>query len=117
MKKVAACRFDALRALSDETAIVHSEEKIDEIIANQSKKLCEKVLSYIIIIAVSDLSDATYAEILVICYHRVSKLKSPEEHNFRLLKIYMLWKNASELKQGNQTYEDIKRLKLTFCGI
>ena len=62
-KNGAVCRFNALRAPSDKTTIVHSEEKIDEIIANQSKKLNEKVLSYII--TISDLSDVKYLEILV----------------------------------------------------
>ena len=42
----------------------------------------------------------------VICFHKVSKLKSPEEHYLRLLQLYMSWKNENELKQGNQSYED-----------
>ena len=42
----------------------------------------------------------------VIRLHKVSKLKSPEEHYFRLLQLYMPWKNENELKQDNQSYED-----------
>ena len=41
-----------------------------------------------------------------ICFHKVSKLKSPEEHYLRLLQLYMLWRNENELKQDNQSYED-----------
>ena len=42
----------------------------------------------------------------VICFHKVSKLKSPEEHYLRLLQLYMPWRNENELKQANQSYED-----------
>ena len=56
-KKEVACRFNARWAPSNKTRIIRSEEKIDETIVNQSKKLIEKVLSYIVII--SDLSDVT----------------------------------------------------------
>ena len=42
----------------------------------------------------------------IICFHKVSKLKSPEEHYLRLLQLYMPWRNENELKQGNQSYED-----------
>ena len=45
-KKGVACRFNAPWAPSDKTRIVHSEERIDEIIVKQSKKLIEKVLLY-----------------------------------------------------------------------
>ena len=42
----------------------------------------------------------------IICFHNVSKLKSPEEHYLRLLQLYMPWRNENELKQDNQSYED-----------
>ena len=42
----------------------------------------------------------------VICFYKVSKLKSPEEHYLRLLQLYMPWRNENELKQDNQSYED-----------
>ena len=42
----------------------------------------------------------------VIRLHKVSKLKSPEGHYFRLLQLYMPWKNENELKQDNQSYEN-----------
>ena len=42
----------------------------------------------------------------IICFHKVSKLKSPEEHHLRLLKLYMPWRNENELKKGSQSYED-----------
>ena len=46
----------------DKTRIVWSEEKTDETIVKQSRKLIHKVLSYIV--TVSDLSDVTLSEIL-----------------------------------------------------
>ena len=42
----------------------------------------------------------------VIRFHKVSKLKSPEEHYLRLLQLYMPWRNENELKQENESYED-----------
>ena len=42
----------------------------------------------------------------VIHFHKVSKLKSPEEHYSRLLQLCMPRRNESELKQDNQSYED-----------
>ena len=42
----------------------------------------------------------------VIRFHKVSKLKSPEEHYLRLLQLYMPWRNEYELRQENQSYED-----------
>ena len=50
---------------SDKTRIVRSEEKIDETIVKQSKKLIEKVLSFIV--TISDLPDVTLSEILEEC--------------------------------------------------
>ena len=41
-----------------------------------------------------------------ICFHRVSKLKSPEKHYLRLLQLCMPRRNENELKQGNQSYLD-----------
>ena len=35
-----------------------------------------------------------------------TKFPSPEEHYFRLLQLYMPWRNENELKQKNQSYED-----------
>ena len=64
-KKGVACRFNAPWAPSNKTRIVRSEEKIDETIVNQSKKLIEKVLSYIV--TISDLSDVTLSQILEEC--------------------------------------------------
>ena len=42
----------------------------------------------------------------VFCFHKVSKLKSPEEHYLRLLQLYMPCRIKNELKQDNQSYED-----------
>ena len=42
----------------------------------------------------------------VIRFHKVSKLKSPEEHYLRLLQLYMSWRKENELKQDDQSYED-----------
>ena len=42
----------------------------------------------------------------VIHFHKVSTLKSSEGHYFRLLQLYMPWRNENELKQDNQSYED-----------
>ena len=55
-KNGVACRFNAPWAPSNKTRIVCSEEKTDKTIVKQSKKLTEKVLSYIV---TSDLSDIT----------------------------------------------------------
>ena len=46
----------------DKTRIVWSEEKTDETIVKQSRKLIHKVLSYIV--TIRDLSDVTLSEIL-----------------------------------------------------
>ena len=59
------CRFNAPWTLTDKIRIVHSEEKIDETIVKQSRKLIDKVLSYIV--TISDLSDVTLSEILQEC--------------------------------------------------
>ena len=64
-KKEAACRFNAPWAPSNKTRILHSEEKTDETIVNQSKKLIEKVLCYIV--TTGDLSDVTLSQILEEC--------------------------------------------------
>ena len=37
----------------------------------------------------------------VILFHKMSNLKSPEEH-LRLLQLYMPWMSENELKQDNQ---------------
>ena len=42
----------------------------------------------------------------IIHFHKVSKLKSPEEHYLRLLQLYMPWRNQNQLKQDSQRYED-----------
>ena len=42
----------------------------------------------------------------VIRFHKVSKLKSPEEHYSRLLRLYMPFTNENALKQENLSYED-----------
>ena len=42
-KKGVACSFNALWAPSNETRIICSEEKIDETILNQSKKVWSKL--------------------------------------------------------------------------
>ena len=54
-----------LLAPSNKTSIVHSEEKIDETIVDQSKKLIEKLLSHVV--TISDLSDVTQSQILEEC--------------------------------------------------
>ena len=56
-KKRVAFRFNAPWVPSNKTRIIRYQEKIDETIVNQSKKLTEKVLSYIV--TISDLSDVT----------------------------------------------------------
>ena len=61
-KKGVVCRFNAPWAPSDKIRIVHSKEKIDETIVKQSKKLIDKILSYIV--TISDLPDVTLSEIL-----------------------------------------------------
>ena len=43
----------------------------------------------------------------VICFHEVSRLKSPEEHYLRHSQFYIPRRNENELKQDNQSYEDI----------
>ena len=45
----------------------------------------------------------------VICFHEVSKLKSPEEHYLRHSQLYMPRRNENESKQDNQNYEDIDK--------
>ena len=42
----------------------------------------------------------------VIRFHKISKLKSPEEHYLRLIQLYMPWRNEEELKHDNHSYED-----------
>ena len=42
----------------------------------------------------------------VIRFHKMSKLKRPDEYYLRLLQLYMPWRNENELKQGSQSYED-----------
>ena len=42
----------------------------------------------------------------VMRFHKVSKLKSPEDYYLRLLQLYMPWINENELKQDSQSYED-----------
>ena len=64
-KKGVACRFNAPWAPADKTRIVRSDEKIDETIVKQSKKLIDKVLFYIV--TISDVSDVTLSEILGEC--------------------------------------------------
>ena len=64
-KKRVACRFNAPWAPSDKIRKVRSEEKIDQTIVNQNKKLTEKVLSYIV--TISNLSDITLSQILEEC--------------------------------------------------
>ena len=64
-KKRVACRFNAPWVPSNKTRIIRYQEKIEETIVNQSKKLIEKVLSYIV--TISDLSDVTLSQILEEC--------------------------------------------------
>ena len=42
-----------------------------------------------------------HSQPFVIHFHKVFKLKSPEEHYLRLLHLYMSWRNENELKQDN----------------
>ena len=60
-KKGVVCRFKAPWEPSDKTRIVRSDEKIDETIVKQSKKLIDIVLT------ISDVSDVTLSEILEEC--------------------------------------------------
>ena len=64
-KKEIACRLNAPWPLSNKTRIIRSEEKIDETIVNQSKKLIKKVVFNIV--TISDLSDVTLSQILEEC--------------------------------------------------
>ena len=64
-KKGATCRGNAPCAPSMETRIVHCEKNIDEMKVKLSKKLIEKVLSYIV--KIDDLSCVTQSEILGKC--------------------------------------------------
>lgn len=41
----------------------------------------------------------------VVRFHKVSKLKNPEEH-LRLSKLYTPWRNENELKQDDKEVED-----------
>ena len=50
-KKGVTCRFNAPWALSDKTRIICAEKKIDETMVKQSRKLIDKVLSYIVTIS------------------------------------------------------------------
>ena len=43
---------------------------------------------------------------VVIRFHTVSKLKSPEEHYMRLLQLYMPWRDENLLKDSTQSYEE-----------
>ena len=42
----------------------------------------------------------------VMRFHKISKIKSPEEHYLRILQLYMPWRNESELKEVDQSFED-----------
>ena len=42
----------------------------------------------------------------VMRFHKVSKMKSPEEFYLRVLQLYMPWRSESELKTDMQSYED-----------
>ena len=42
----------------------------------------------------------------IIRFHKVSELKSPEEHYSRLLQLHMPLRNENELKQDSQSYDD-----------
>ena len=42
----------------------------------------------------------------IIRFDKVSKLKTPEEHQLRLSQLYMPWRDENELKQDNQSDED-----------
>ena len=46
------------------------------------------------------------SRLCIICFHKVFKLTSPEDHYLRLLQLYMPWRNKNELKQDNKSYED-----------
>ena len=59
MKKDITCRFSAPWAPSNKPRIVCSEKKIDKTIAKHNKKLIEKVLSYV---AINDLFNVTQSE-------------------------------------------------------
>ena len=43
---------------------------------------------------------------IVIRFHTVSKLKSPEEFYLRLLQLYMPWRDETQLKMIDQSYEE-----------
>ena len=64
-KKDVTSRINATLAPTDKTRTVRFEEKIDEALVKQSRKLIDKVLSNIV--TISDLSDATLSEHLEEC--------------------------------------------------
>ena len=64
-KKAVTCRFNAPWTPSMETRIVHCEENIDEMKVKSSKKLSEKILSYIV--KIDDVSYVTQSGILGKC--------------------------------------------------
>ena len=47
----------------------------------------------------------------VTCFHKVSKLKSQEEHCLKFLQLHVSWRNENELKQENQSYDDTYKVE------
>ena len=47
----------------------------------------------------------------VTCFHKVSKLKSQEEHCLKFLQLHMPWRNENELKQENQSFDDTYKVE------
>ena len=53
----------------------------------------------------------------VIRFQQVSRFKNPEEHYLQLLQLYMPWRNESELKQDDKSYENrYKEFKMILCA-
>ena len=44
-------------------------------------------------------------------FHKVSKLKSQEEHCLKFLQLHVSWRNENELKQENQSYDDTYKVE------
>ena len=42
----------------------------------------------------------------VMRFHKISKIENSEEHYLRILQLYMPWRNESQLKGDNQSYEE-----------
>ena len=107
-KKGVTCRFNAPWPPSNETRIVRSAEYTNETVVKKSKKLINKVLSYIV--KIGDLSNITQTEILEKCG------VTEEEYHYALgcaeKKISIVYKRRpSEVNIGPYNTVILKLLK------